>query len=205
MLTKEQFVKILNFIIKEEERQEKFAQALKEYAESDFTDFSKPDITTFLVKLLEDLMDDRPKERPWESYISWWLWNCPDRGRCEDDDSCTVWLGKRNDPDTNKIIVRTPEDLYNLLLIQYGEAPSKESVQLALKAQDNGVKFALKTIKEVKDKNFKTHNKGWAERDAEMEYLLEKITNSYLLKAGAFRDLNLDKDFNIIISLDEES
>ena len=203
MLTKKQFTKILNHIIKEEDRQERFNEALREYAPSDFTGFSKPDHTVFLVEILEDLMGDEPEGEYGTTYISWWLWDCPDRGRCKNDDSCTLWLGEHDDPDTPKIIVRTPEDLYDAILINKSKAPSKESIQMAIKAQDNGVKFALKTIKEVKDKNFETHNKGWAERDAEMEYLAQKIINSYLLEAGVNRDLNLDEDLHIISILEE--
>lgn len=203
MLTKKQFIKILDYIIKEEDKQEKFSQALKEYAPSDFTDFSKPDITTFLVEILEDLMDDKPYSKYDDSTISWWLWGCPDRGRCENDDSCTIWLGEPDDPETEKFIIRTPEDLYAFLVVSHGKAPSEESIQMAIKAQDTGVKFALKIIKDIKNKNFETHNKGWSERDAEMEYLLQKITNEYLFKAGTNRDLNLDEDLHIISILEE--
>lgn len=204
MLTKKQFVKILNHIIKEEEKQDKLDQALREYAPSDFTGFSKPDETTFLVGVLEELMGDKPQGEYNSTYISWWLWDCPDRGRCKNDDSCTIWFGERDDENTDKIVVRTPEDLYDVLLIEYGKAPTKESVQMAVKAQDNGVKFALHYLNVLKKNNKETKNEGWEERNALLDLASHKITNEYLLQRGTGADLNFEKDFNIISILEDE-
>lgn len=205
MLAKKQFIKIINHIVEEEDRQEKFDQALKEYAPSDFTGFSNPNHTVFLVELLEELMGDVPEKKYGTTYISWWLWDCPNRGKCEKDSSCTVWFGDADDPDTDKIVVRTPEDLYNLLLIQYGKSPSKKSIQMAVTAQDNGVKFTLKTIDDILETNIKTKNKGWEDRKTLMEYLIGKISNEYLLTRGTGADLNYQDNSTIISVLDEES
>lgn len=197
MISKARFLKIIHFLIGEEAKQEELHKALKKYAPSDFTGFLKTDIGIFILDFLQTEMNDT------DNYIGWWLYDCPKRGKCEDDKRCTIWLGDIDNPDTDKVVIRTPEDLYDFLITQTGSAPSKESLDLTKKAQDNGVKFALQTINQIKEKNSKTRNPGWEERQTLMQYLIDKITNTYLAKAGVNRDLNLDEDLHIISTLEE--
>ena len=146
--------------------------------------------------LVEDMDQD-----PNDDLISWWLYDCPQAGK--HPEYAKIWSGDKDDSDTMEYDVSTPEKLYNYIFACYSKSPSKESIQLALKAQDNGVKFALRTIGQIKETNEKAHNKEWQERDILMEYLIKKITNNYLLAAGVRHNLNLDGDYYIISSLEE--
>jgi len=197
MLTKKQFLTILELILKEEDSQEKFDEALREYAPSDFTGFAKTGLLDILVDFLVDAMGDD------DGYISWWLWDAPDRGR--NKKGSRIWLGDSDDPDTEVIEIVTPEQLYNFLLLNYGKAPSKETIQMAVKSQDNGVKFAIRQIDNILKSNLKAKNEGWEERKTLMEYLIGKICNEYLLARGVGADLNCQDNPTIISVLEDES
>lgn len=199
MISKASFLKAIHFLIKEEEKQEKLDKALKKYTSSDSTGFSKPDISIFLLDFLRAEMNDT------EDYLSWWLYECPKRGKCKDDKLCTIWLGDIDDPNSEKIIVRDPEDLYYLLLINSTRTPSKESLQMAIKAQDAGVKFTLKEIQLLQDKNKTTKNEGWQDRDTLFQYIKTQIENQYRFERGIGADLDFQKPFGIINLLEEES
>lgn len=197
MLTKKQFLTILNLILKEEDAQEKFNEALREYAPSDFTGFAKMGILDTLVDFLVDAMEDS------DGYISWWLWDAPDRGR--NPKGCRIWLGDSDDPDTEVVEIITPEQLYSFLVANYGKAPSKDTIRLAVKSQDNGVKFALRQIDNIIESNIEAKNPGWEERKTLMELLIGKISNEYLLARGTGADLNYLDDSIIISVLEDES
>ena len=197
MLTKKQFLTIMNIILKEEESQNKFDEALKEYAPSDFTGFAKMGLLDDLVGFLKNVMNDEG------DYISWWLWDSPDKGK--NPKFCKIWLGDADDPETPVMEITTPEKLYDFLLLNYEKAPSKESIEMAVKAQDNGVKFALKILNEMQETNKKTGNQGWEERNALLKYAQDKIEHEYRFSRGIGADLNLDKELHIIGVLDEEN
>lgn len=197
MLTKKQFLTILNLILKEEDAQEKFDEAIREYAPSDFTGFAKTGLLDTLVDFLVDAMEDS------DGYISWWLWDAPDRGK--NKKGSRIWLGDSDDPDTEVIEIVTPEQLYSFLVANYGKAPSKDTVRTIIKSQDNGIKFALKTLDELIHTNNMTSNEGWTDRGALLRYARDKIENEYRLARGANADLNYSDNLFIISVLEDES
>lgn len=196
MLTKKQFKKLLDRIIYEEERQQKLDKALQEYAPSDFTGFYDSDLSAFLLEILADLMDDK------YDTISWWLWDAPDRGRCKDDRSCTICF---KDEDSPEYVIRTPDDLYDYLVLSNLTSPTKDHLRLAKRAQDNGVKYAISEIRGISDTNKRTKNPGWEERDALLKYTASKIINDYQIAAGANPGLSSDDNIYIICTAEEES
>lgn len=194
MLTKKQFIERIEFIEDFHNRMCEFDEALRNYAPSDFSGFFDDKTYQYLIaRLGEDVNDDN-------DYIGWWI--------CETEfgknkNMCKIWEGDTDhDPDW---IVDTPEQLYDYIFIQNTKAPSKESVQLAVKAQDNGVKFALKIIEEMQRTNEKTKNEGWGERGVLLQYAQDKIEREYRLQRGIGADLNFSKNLHIISVLDEES
>ena len=197
MISKRAFLRIINLIIKEEEAQKRFDEALREYAPSDFTGFAKLGILDELVDILSDLMQDE------YDYLGWWLWDSPEMGR--NPEFCKIWLGDEDDPNTEIVIVDTPEKLYDFMFTQYSKAPSKETLRMTVKAQDNGVKFALKKLEELKKTNTQTQNEGWENRNALLEYAQTQIENQYRFDRGIGADLHFQQPFNIISVLDEES
>ena len=197
MISKKTFLKIINLITREEDEQNAFDFALKEYAPSDFTGFAKIGLLNDLVDILKDLMGDE------DDYIDWWLWDSPERGK--NPELCKIWLGDPDDPKTEVVIVDTAEKLYDFLFTQHSKAPSRESLQMVVKAQDNGVRFSLKRIQDLIDTNSKTKNKGWEERNTLLKLVKNKIEDDYHYSAGVKRDLSLDKPLHIISALDEES
>lgn len=197
MISKKTFLKIINLIIKEEDEQNAFDYALKEYAPSDFTGFAKMGLLDDLVDILKDLMEDE------HDYIGWWLWDSPERGK--KPEYCKIWLGDSDDPDTEVVVVDTPEKLYDFMVTEYSKTPSKDTLRMVVKAQDNGIKFSLKRIQELIDTNSKTKNEGWEERNTLLKLAKDRIEDEYRFTAGTNKDLSLDEDLHIISVLDEES
>ena len=193
MLTKKQFIKRLKFLQSFKERMDTFSEALCKYAPSDFTGFFDEETFNFLLSTLEEDMNDKYQN------ITWWI--------CETDwgkrkDLCGIWEEDAGEEPTWKI--NTMEDLYAYLFCQNSKTPTKESLQLALRCQDNGVKFCLKEIQNVIDRNYETQNFGWEERNALLNYIKTIIKNNYLLKRGISVDLDYDKSIEIMSILEEE-
>jgi len=109
-MNKELFTQAVNFIIELDRKEHKLTQALQEYGgETDFMSFGT-DHAARIAKWLEEVMGDD------EGTISWWIWDCPDCGRA-DDDACTISY-----PDGEEYCLKTVEDLYNYLIeCSYGK------------------------------------------------------------------------------------
>lgn len=199
MLTKKQFLERLNFIIDYDKKVEKYDQALKQFAHSDFTGFYDEDLHCHLLNsLVEDMnipFDD--------DVISWWLYDCPEAGK--NPKHCKIWDGDPDDPNTIEYNLTTPEKLYDYIFITYSKTPSKSTLKAILKAQDSGVKFALKEIHELRKENRKTKNQDWEDRDTLLKYTQTIVENRYRYTRGVNADLDFKKDLFIITSLDEES
>lgn len=151
MISKKEFLKRLKFIMDYSERVNKFDEALKDFAESDFTGFYDEKLQNHLLDMLITDMEDST------DLISWWLYDCPEAGKAEE--YCKIYVKDGDEDDFTW--VRTPEELYDYIFITNTKAPSKESVKAIIKAQDNGVKFALKELEHMKSNNAKTKNKNW--------------------------------------------
>ena len=199
MLTKKQFLERLNFIIEYDKSVEKYDQALKEFAHSDFTGYYDEKLHNHLINMLIEDMDQDPND----DLISWWLYDCPQAGKCPEHSK--IWDGELDDPNTTEYSITTPEELYDYIFIHYSKAPSKETVKSIVKAQDSGVKFALREIQNLRKANNKTRNKGWEERDIIFKYAQSQIENQYRFTRGIGADLNFDKPLNIISILEDES
>lgn len=196
MITKEQFLKRLNFILDYEKSVEKYDKALKEFAHSDFTGYYDENLHCHLLEMLSEDMHQED-----DDLISWWLYDCPEAGK--NPKHAKIWDGDKDDPNTTEYDVSTPEKLYDYLFITYSKAPSKETMNMTIKAQDSGVKFTLKEIEKMKKNNAKTQNKGWEDRQTILDFIQTQITNHYLLKRGPQADLDLSKPLHIISSLEE--
>lgn len=190
MLTRKQFKDLIGYYQKECKDMDEFDEALKKYAQSDFTGFYRDQVYD-IIKLAESLMNDK------YSYISWWLFDTNN----QDPEYTKIWEEGEEEPSWD---IRTLDDLYDYLLITYYQTPPKEQLDAIIKAQDNGVKFALKTINDLAKKNAQTGNKDWQERNAMFELVSSKIENEYLLLRG-MTDLHSDENCPIISILNEES
>lgn len=199
MLTKQQFIKRLNFIINYNKKVEEYDHALKEFAHSDFTGFYDEELHSYLLSTLTEDMNIPPDD----DVISWWLYDCPEAGR--NPGHCKIWLGDADDPNTEVLNILTPEDLYNYIFITYSKTPSKSTIKSILKAQDSGVKYSLKQIQDIRKENNKTRNQDWEDRDTLLKYTQTIIENHYRYDRGVNADLDFKKDLYIITSLDEES
>ena len=199
MLTKKQFLERLNFIIEYDKSVERYDQALKEFAHSDFTGYYDEKLHNHLINMLVEDMDQDPDD----DLISWWLYDCPEAGK--HPEHANIWDGDADDPNTTKYTIATPEDLYDYIFIHYSKAPSKDTIKSIVKAQDSGVKFALREIQHLRKTNNRTRNKGWEERDILFKYIQSQIENQYRFTRGIGADLNFDKPLNIISVLEDES
>ena len=194
MLTKKQFIERIKFIEDFHNRMCEFDEALRNYAPSDFSGFFDDKTYNHLIDCLGEDMDDE------YDYIGWWI--------CETEfgknkNMCKIWEnGTDHDPDW---IVETPEQLYDYLFVLYGKAPSKDTLRLTVKAQDNGFKFALKHINDLREANSETKNVGWEDRDSLFDFILKTIAHDYLYARGTGADLNYQENLYIISLLDEES
>lgn len=94
---------IMGIIMDIEDKERQFSKDLQKFAgQKDFTGFHS-DLATRLVDWLTDVMDDKGEA------ISWWLWDCPERGLCEEESHMTI---REND---KVFVLRTTKDLYEYL------------------------------------------------------------------------------------------
>ncbi len=194
MLSKVQFLKRIEFIKRFHNRMVEFDKALEKYAPSDFSGFWDDETYNFLIECLEQDMQDEYHN------ITWWICDCEFGAN---KNLCKIWEGEiDHDPDW---IIETPEQLYDYLFIQNTKTPSKDALRSTVKAQDNGFKFALKHINDLKEANSETGNIGWKDRDSLFDFILKTITNDYLYARGTGADLNYHDSLYIISILDKES
>lgn len=191
MLTKKQFLDRLSFLMEWSKKVDRFDQALKDFAKSDFTGYYDEGVHNHLLDtLVEDMEDD-------DGLISWWLYDCPQAGECPEH--AKIWT----EDEKQEWDVSTPEKLYDYIFLSKTQAPAKETLQMAIKAQDTGIKFALKTIQNLRKANSKARNEGWEDRDILLKLAQSKIENEYLYQTGANRDLHFDEPLHIISILEE--
>lgn len=186
-ITKTSFVTFIEKIVYDQKRYDELDKALKQFAPSDFTGIAK--INDWKVEWISEVMRDK------EGWIEWWLYetDCGEKLN-------QVW--EDGDPEDDPTwVIKTPDDLYDFLMVQYYKAtnPIREK-----KAQDNGFKYALQGIKSCKDVNSLSRNEGWEDRDILFQFLLTTLTNHYLLEAGANSDVDYNEEINLICSLEGE-
>lgn len=186
MITKQQFIERLQFIQDYTNRMNDFDKALKKFGHSDFSGFYDEDIILHLVKCLQEDMNDIYEN------ISWWLYEAPEGEK-------KIW---ESDIEWD---VSTPELLYAYLYVHHGDAPTTQELKRVVRAQDDGVKFALQILEEMKQTNGKTKNEGWGERGALLRYAQDKIEHEYRFQRGIGANLNYKDKFNIISVLENES
>ena len=186
MISKEEFIERIKELDEISEADWELDRALKRIAPSDFTGFSRPQLTNEKLNSLVDDMDDKYE------YISWWLYDCPDHGKGEDD-KCTVW----SKDEKRKWIIKTPEALYDYLAEIYEkddeeEEDAEEEVRefvfegLARRAQTEGVRYAVNILTELRNLNQKNNKVG--DYEALLKYASDKIRNEYALSTGIFLD-----------------
>lgn len=186
MISKEEFIERIKELDEISEADWELDRALKRIAPSDFTGFSRPQLTNEKLNSLVDDMDDKYE------YISWWLYDCPDHGKGEDS-KCTVW----STDEKTKWVIKTPEDLYDFLveLYQKEEEDAEEEVRefvsegLARRAQIDGVRFAINVITQLRHTNKKTNGAKASEIEALLKYVSDKIETEYALSTGIFTKL----------------
>lgn len=166
MLSKKAFTKLVMHILEQEEADKEFHEALQKYGEKDFSGFASKE-PSWLANWLREAMNVEEND---EDIISWWLWGAPDAGKGSED-SCTVEFPDQK----SSMIIKTPNDVYDLIVLTKNEKQDGAS---------EGIKFALKIIKQLRDTNKKTHNPGWRDRDALLHLTYDKIKNEWLLKHG---------------------
>lgn len=193
MLTREQFKTLIIYIMAEKEKGDRLDEALREYAPSDFTGFCKE--TDDLLEFLEDVMGDT------DGTISWWMYETEYGER---EEMINIW--EKDDPDDKPTWrIKTLDDLYNYIYAHHKEAPSKKELKSLLFQQEQGFKFALSKIRELRDTNTKTANKGYEERNYLLNYLLETLPNDYIFATGVGHLPDIDEGVFIISTLDGES
>ena len=186
-ISKTNFIIFINRIIHDQERYDKLDKALKQFAPSDFTGIAKTN--DWKLEWLSEVMQDK------EGWVEWWFFET-DCGK----KLTQVW--EDGDPEDDPTWdIKTSGDLYDFLMAQYYKDtnPLREK-----KAQDNGFRYALQGIKSCKDANFLSHNEGWEDRDALFQFLLNILTNHYLLEAGVNSNVDYNGEINLICSLEEE-
>ena len=191
MLKKKQFVEILNWLKKEEFKAELFEKALREYAgESDFTGFYKNtnDVLDWLVEVMEDNGE----------WIYWWLYDT----ECGKHNT-QVTQGAEGTPEYREWNIKTPEDLYDFLYFDMMDHTDL-NMKMCLTQQTEGVRFALKIIKDIMDLNEETANEGWHDRNALLDLISAKIVTEYRIQSGIFKDLYPLDDVQIISKLKGE-
>lgn len=127
MLNEKLFCKLLRWAIEQEQKQEKLAKALQDYADdSDLTNFWTHN-SDFVVEFLAEAMYD---EGEW---ISWWMWEAK-HGTAKTS-LCTVTEG-----DGRKWVLTTPEKLYEFLVSNHSASESKEGIAVQSKDTKLGEK-----------------------------------------------------------------
>lgn len=107
MITKESFVKLINAVIFQMEKDYKFSKSIEEFASTYCIMTISEEIIDVVIDVLEVEMNDLEKNL-YGSFISWWLFDAPEAGK--NKDSCYV------ETDKGKILLETPEQLYDFLV-----------------------------------------------------------------------------------------
>ena len=176
MLTKTQFTNIINYCIKQDQKDEAFSNALQTYTEDkDFTGFFRQN-TSEILGWLEDIMEDNSKY----PLISWWYYE-NDKGK----NDLSIQYSKDITALQKKI--PTPEDLYDTLVIESNsnsDHTEYDQITLAFTQQTQGVKFSISIIDQLIQENTSTGNEGYEERNALLNLVRSKIHSTYLLDSG---------------------
>jgi hypothetical protein len=110
MMKKENFVKLVNMLIDQDERDGKVHIVLGELNIEGMLAFDITDkMKSSVIEVLEEEMNDPYSKSDHGSLISWWLYDAPDAGKCLD----SAWIQMENG---EKIPLETPEQLYDYLL-----------------------------------------------------------------------------------------
>lgn len=96
-ISKEQFVKLINGVIKQIKRDREVSKALG---------CMSGDTVVYTTDLVEDVVN----AIDFDGTISWWIWDGPNCG--ERAEEFPIYLGDIKDKDVEEVIIRTPEDLY---------------------------------------------------------------------------------------------
>lgn len=167
MISKSDFIFIMNFILNRQEKEATFSKQIQEFTgDCDFTGFHT-NVVDKLVEWLEQVMNDE------DNTISWWLWDAPHAGKSDPENFVILDHGK-------KYVVDTVEALYDYLYQGY----SDNFTATAYKAQAEGIKFAIHIIDDLIKDNTNTNNDGVEERNALLGLVREKIKNEYMLASG---------------------
>lgn len=102
MMRKENFVKAINALIEQSERDCEFEKALEPFFDNYLISSLSDHLQNAVIDLLEDEMNDIGET------ISWWLYDAPEAGK--NKESCYIFL-----QDGTEITVETPEQLYDFL------------------------------------------------------------------------------------------
>jgi hypothetical protein len=114
-MKKKSFVKLINAIIRQNERDETIINSLNHFDVDGMFIFDiTNDIKSDILYALEVDMDDPYMESNHGSLISWWLYDAPNAGKSDD----SAWIQMK---DGTKIPLETPEQLYNYLINDKGE------------------------------------------------------------------------------------
>lgn len=176
MLNKQQFVKIINFCIRQDQKDEDFSNALQAYTEDkDFTGFFRQD-TSKILNFLEDIMGDTT------SLISWWYY---DNDKGSNNLECVYTVTHQEENRTYSKLIPTPEDLYDTLMFDTEPLDSRyDYLHYGFAQQTQGVKFAISVIDQLIQKNTSTENDGYEARNALLELVRSKIHTEYLTASG---------------------
>jgi len=101
-MKKENFVKMICGIIEQNKKEHNFCNALEPFFDGWLVPLITSDLTNGIIDVLESEMEDEYET------ISWWLYDAPDAGKCED--SCYIIL-----KDDSKVRLDTVEQLYDYL------------------------------------------------------------------------------------------
>lgn len=190
MLTRTQFNQIINYIISLEERADKLRDGLIEYCQhEDLTGFYPKDISDITLWLERCMNDD-------DGTISWWLWDCPKRGQANDPSEYTIHHGDA------EWVIKTSSNLYDYLMTFYAAAADDEYMNIVFARQNDGIRFALRIIEEMRQNNKDSNNEGYEERDAFLHLVSEKIENSYRLESGC--DSDLKENFSLLVKFNND-
>lgn len=103
-ITKDQFVKIIGSVMNQQRRDYEIAKALDKVVEDG--DNQSLVFHTPLVESIIEALD-------FDGIISWWFWDGCSCGVNADD--FAIYLGDHADPKTERVIIYTPEDLYDYI------------------------------------------------------------------------------------------
>lgn len=185
MLTKQQFIEQINFIKDYDYRTEKYEDALKQFAPSDFTGYYDSRLHDHLVDTLISCVGEYLRD-----VIEWWIYDCRFG---QDTDLAKITVNPDTD-DEKTVDVSNVSDLYDYL-IEY-EFADEPSVADAEHAQTEGVRYAISIIDEQIKSNRSVHNPDWKVRQALLTFVAHKIANEYRLATGI--DPNYEGDIELI-------